>query len=186
MFNLLVWPKREPLWSWRLEPWEEGMLEGRGSAGTDHPVHNVLFFSLLREQDRVTDLLGELSVGWVLAGWIWLSGCVGYFAEDSLFSHCYQQFAGCNPSLKYRDKPLLWSVVNVQHLVCTCSTVTALTQLLASACCTELLLVRELAQHPLNRAVLETGLWSVLWTYYWGCRKFFFVSSYVCGAFLMS
>lgn len=35
--------------------------------------------------------------------------------------------------------------VNVQHLVCTCSTVPALGELLGSAWCTELLLRRELS-----------------------------------------
>lgn len=145
----------------------------RGWAGADHRVHNVLFFSFLREQDRVTDLLGEPSLGWVLAGWIWLLGFVGFPAADSLSSHSYQQCAGCNPSLKYRGEPLLWSLVNVQHLVCTCCSVTALGQLLGSACGTELLLRRELAQHLPNRAALQIALWSVLWVYYWEHRKFF-------------
>lgn len=80
-------------------------------------------------------------------------------------NHCYGQWLMCNTSCAPAPLWLPWH--NSWHLLVA-------------------LLVRELAQHPLNRAVLETGLWSVLWTYYWGCRKFFFVSSYVCGAFLTS
>lgn len=78
-------------------------------------------------------LLGELSLGWVLAGWVW--DVLGTLQQTMcpVCSPSYQQCAGCSPSLEQPGEPLLCSLVNVQHLVCACCSVSALAQLLGAA-----------------------------------------------------
>lgn len=100
------------------------------------------------------DLLGELSLGWVLAGWIW--GVLGTLQQTvcPVSSPSYQQCAGCSPSLKQPGEPLLWSLVHVQHLVCAPAALWLPWHSSWELLGTELLLGRELAQHP-DRAALK-------------------------------